>query len=478
MPASFILERFRKVILSYISPFFPPGSAPIHLLVLGLWLLVFICDTSAGQVTLAWNSNSEIELGGYNLYYGQSSRNYTASVDVGNYTTYSLDGLEGGKTYYFAVTAYDQSRINESDFSSEVQATIPVTSPAAAFSASPTSGAAPLNVAFTDTSAGSITTWSWKFGDGTTIVGNTITDRNPSHTYSAAGTYTVSLTVTGPGGSNTATKTNYITVSASPPAADFSASPTSGVAPLNVAFTDTSTGSITSRSWNFGDGTTSTLQNPSHTYSAAGTYTVSLTVTGPGGSNTATKTNYITVAASDSSTIYEDAEDGTISGWSIVDYQPRRARKRNSKTTLDEQPTISNVFDSDRGSRVIQLMGSGMLHGYELRNFDGTKWGNSSQFVLEWSMKYSEDFIIYIDVNTTKGQRYLYYTPVAQNLLGRRKNVHHGLGTAAMDGQWQTFVRDLQADLADAQPEVTILEVNGFLIRGSGSVDNIKLRTR
>ena len=49
-----------------------------------------------------------------------------------------------------------------------------------------------------------------------------------------------------------------------------------------------------------------------------------------------------------------------------------------------------------------------------------------------------------------------------------------GLGTDAMDGQWHTFVRDLQADLNMAQPGVTILEVNGFLIRGSGMVDDIK----
>ena len=90
-------------------------------------------------------------------------------------------------------------------------------------------------------------------------------------------------------------------------------------------------------------------------------------------------------------------------------------------------------------------------------------------------MNYSEDFIVYIDVKTTKGQRYLYYEAVDQNALGKRRNVHHGLGTAAMDGQWHTFVRDLQADLAEAQPGVTILQVNGFLIRGSGRVDDIKL---
>jgi len=162
--------------------------------------------------------------------------------------------------------------------------------PTASFSGSPTSGTAPLSVSFSDGSSGPITDWSWTFGDG-----GTSTAQNPSHTYSSAGTYSVSLTVTGPGGSDTATLTNYISVSEPPPVADFSGSPTSGVVPLSVNFSDASTGAISSWSWTFGDGGTSTAQNPSHTYNSTGTYSVSLTVTGPGGSDTLTRTNYISV---------------------------------------------------------------------------------------------------------------------------------------------------------------------------------------
>ena len=81
-----------------------------------------------------------------------------------------------------------------------------------------------------------------------------------------------------------------------PPVADFDGEPTSGNAPLNVSFDDESTGSITSYSWNFGDGGTSSQQNPNHTYQNSGSYTVSLTVTGPGGSDTETKYNYINVS--------------------------------------------------------------------------------------------------------------------------------------------------------------------------------------
>ena len=79
------------------------------------------------------------------------------------------------------------------------------------------------------------------------------------------------------------------------PGADFTADLTSGSVPLTVNFTDQSTGDITSWSWDFGDGATSTEQNPSHTYTDPGTYTVSLTVTGPGGSDTETKADYIEV---------------------------------------------------------------------------------------------------------------------------------------------------------------------------------------
>jgi len=80
-----------------------------------------------------------------------------------------------------------------------------------------------------------------------------------------------------------------------PPVASFNGSPTNGVAPLTVNFTDTSTGQPASWAWNFGDSGTSTAQNPSHQYTAAGTYSVSLTVRNSLGSNTLTKTNYITV---------------------------------------------------------------------------------------------------------------------------------------------------------------------------------------
>jgi len=177
--------------------------------------------------------------------------------------------------------------------SSSIVITVDPAAPVADFSGTPTSGTHPLTVAFSDLSSGGPTSgWSWTFGDGATS-----TLQNPSHTYSAAGSYTVSMTTSGPGGSDTLTRTAYITVAEPAPIADFSGTPTSGTHPLTVVFSDLSSGGPTSGwSWTFGDGVTSTLQNPSHTYTAAGSYTVSMTTSGPGGSDTLTRTAYITVA--------------------------------------------------------------------------------------------------------------------------------------------------------------------------------------
>ena len=253
-----------------------------------LLLLLVAARTLAAGLGLAWDPVANAS--GYMVYYGPSAGNYPTKINVGNTTTHTLTTLAEGSTYHFAVTAYDGALV-ESGTSNDVAGTVPYSTPVAQFSASTTLGVAPLALNFLNASTGTITSYAWTFGDGTTS-----TAANPSKVYSAAGTYTVNLTVTGPGGSNTQTRTNYIAVTAlAPPVAQFTGTPTSGQGPLTVSFTNTSTGSITSYAWTFGDGTTSTAANPVKAYSAAGNYTVSLTVTGPGGGNTQTRTNYVTV---------------------------------------------------------------------------------------------------------------------------------------------------------------------------------------
>ncbi len=175
----------------------------------------------------------------------------------------------------------------------------PPPAPVANFSGTPLSGTAPLQVTFTDSSTNNPTSWAWDFqNDGTTDS----TLQNPTFTYPAAGTYDVKLTATNGGGPDSEIKLGYVVVTTPPPApvANFSGTPLSGTAPLQVTFTDSSTNNPTSWAWDFqNDGTTdSTLQNPTFTYPAAGTYDVKLTATNGGGPDSEIKLGYVVVSGS------------------------------------------------------------------------------------------------------------------------------------------------------------------------------------
>jgi uncharacterized repeat protein (TIGR02059 family) len=188
----------------------------------------------------------------------------------------------------------------------------PPVAPVAAFTADVTSGDAPLAVNFTDQSTNIPTSWAWDFdNDGT--VDSTV--KNPAYTYNTAGTYTVKLTATNAAGSDDEIKADYITVSSAPvaPVAAFTADPTSGPAPLTVNFTDLSTGTAPlTYAWDFDNDSIvdSTDQNPTHEYSAAGTYSVKLTVTNAAGSDEKLKTDYITVTAPP--VLTADTTDNTV----------------------------------------------------------------------------------------------------------------------------------------------------------------------
>ena len=134
-----------------------------------------------------------------------------------------------------------------------------------------------LSVSFSNQSSdsdGTIVSYAWQFGDG-----QTSNLENPTHTYASAGTYTVNLLVTdNDGQTGSISKNVTVTQNSNVPTANFSFVQNE----LSVSFTDTSTdvdGSIQTWSWNFGDGQSSSVANPVHTYSTSGTYTVSLDVT-------------------------------------------------------------------------------------------------------------------------------------------------------------------------------------------------------
>ena len=192
---------------------------------------------------------------------------------------------------------------------------------------------------------GGPTSWSWDFGDGTYG-----TEQNPSHTYTAAATYQVRLTVGKGGTTNTMTRNEYITVdpvptttatatgttsaaSSSTLAAFFDASPRTGSAPLSVVFSDSSTGSPTSWTWDFGDYSSSTEQNPVHSYTSPGTYTVTLTVNKTGDGKTLKKTGFVVV----NSTLGVPTTERTLPG----------ARSSDSLSMATATPRVTDPKSSD-----------------------------------------------------------------------------------------------------------------------------------
>ncbi|MDB3907163.1 PKD domain-containing protein [Crocinitomicaceae bacterium] len=140
-------------------------------------------------------------------------------------------------------------------------------------------GAGVVNFTDNSTSSAAITNWLWDFGDG-----NTSTQQNPSHTYAATGTYTVCLTAVTVCGADSSCATVNVTICNNPTAA-FSETNNDP----SFDFTDgSSTTGVVTYSWDFGDGNTSTQQNPSNTYIDNGTYTVTLIITDDCGVDTVT----------------------------------------------------------------------------------------------------------------------------------------------------------------------------------------------
>jgi len=183
-------------------------------------------------------------------------------------------------------------------------------------------------------------------------------------------------------------------------------------------------------------------------------------------------------------TLYEDAEDGdtqgnvpaNVRGWFVYDNSPSGS-------------VISNVYDAEKQSRVINLNGPGNTsNGYMLGDWYPTSAGslnNTSEFNVHWCAKYSSNYIVYMRVytninnGTSDGeQRYIYYTAVNSDtgLSSNKDYIHHGIGTHRANGEWHSINRNLQVDLDDY--DITgndIYSTVAFLTRGTGRVDDIIL---
>lgn len=217
--------------------------------------------------------------------------------DLGNGTTSFLQNPSGT---YFNPGKYTikliAKNINNEDSVVKTDYVEVFAKPIIQFSASNTSGCYPLPVNFTDgsTSAnGTINSWLWDFGDGATSA-----LQNPSHTYTSARNFSVTLQVKNTNGCvSTLIKPSFIQINTGVLAQFTNDNPQTCTPPVTINFQNQSTGTgVVNYVWDFGDGNTSTLLNPSHTYTVNGTYSVKLMVTnGNGCRDTIIKTNAVTV---------------------------------------------------------------------------------------------------------------------------------------------------------------------------------------
>jgi PKD repeat protein len=168
------------------------------------------------------------------------------------------------------------------------------------------------------------------------------------------------------------------------PAADFTASPTSGVAPLTVQFTDMSSGGPTAWAWDFGDGGTSNEANPAHNYTTAGTYDVSLTVSNGAGTDTESRAGYVTIAPA---TAVAPTADTYVSQSSPTKNYGRatslRVRTNNSSSYRSYFTfTVSGLSQPPQSARLRLQVTDGSSDGGRLHRVPDSTWGETS---LTWN---------------------------------------------------------------------------------------------
>src|SRR5581483_4120773 len=272
---------------------------------------------SGTDIVLQWRDNASNETGQW-IYFAAATGSFTRIGDAGaGATSATVTGAAAG-TYRVYVTAYNAA--GESAASNIATVTIGGTTPppapaapVAAFSVSPSSGTAvQTTFVFTDQSSGSISSRLWAFGDGFTSA-----DVNPTHLYTSAGSYTVTLSVYGSGGSAQTSRT--ISVAAPAPTAPgvnagFDFAPASPNVNEAVAFADRSDGSPAGWSWSFGDGATSNVRNPTHAFAAPGTYIVTLTAFNSASASTASRSITVIPIAPSRALVSVSAQTGGVGG--------------------------------------------------------------------------------------------------------------------------------------------------------------------
>lgn len=260
------------------------------------------------QVHLSWQvptSDGGLPVTGYRVYRAAGTGPAALLATLGDVASFIDTGLTDGTLYNYNVTA--RNAAGEGDSSAVVSAT--PSQLQTAITADHEIGIRPLAIAFHASVSGgrSPYTYAWTFGDGATS-----TSANPSHVFTASGSYSVQLNVTDAFGT---WAVSSISVSVVNPLAlgPLVANVTTGVSPMAVRFTSSVTGGLTpyTYAWSFGDGATSTLANPTHTYTATGTYTARLNVTDAMGTSAVSTLGITSVAPVSISQIAADIVTGT-----------------------------------------------------------------------------------------------------------------------------------------------------------------------
>jgi PKD repeat protein len=309
-------------------------------------LTVDFTNTSIGsELTISWDFNSDAVI--------DSNENSPS-------TEYTTAG-----SYTVTLTVSNGAGTDTASQTINVSETVVLLPPTAAFTADPITGGAPLNVTFTNQSFGDITSYEWDFQNDGVLDS---TETSPSFTFNTAGDYTVKLKAIGPGGSNEITSIISVNEAVAAPVAGFSALPTD----LSVAFTSTATGDNLTYLWDFGDGNTSTEQNPTHVYAGGGSYNVTQTVSNTAGSDFLTQAVNVTppvaapvagfsalptdlsvaftsTATGDSLTYLWDFGDGNTS----TEQNPTHAYATGGSYNVTQ--TVSNTVGSDFLTQVVNV---------------------------------------------------------------------------------------------------------------------------
>jgi PKD repeat protein len=410
--------------ISSTTTTYPIGSAPPP-------------STGSKTINYSWDTNSSADnVAGYRMYMNDSLLCQTDAVSA---TTLSCNADLLTVSMAFTVASYDtggteslRSNILLLDPSTLPEPTPTTETLQAVINPTPASGEVPLKVSFTATdSTGDIASYTWDFGDGGTGTGSVA-----EHSYSVSGTYTATLHITDKNGATSQVSTSISalpsTVVITPPTAVLSSSTAVGDAPLLVTFngtgSTTSNPPIVSYSWAFGDGSQATGATTSHSFTTAGTYYTTLTVT-------------------DSKGLTDTIDTPVIVTSTVLPNENPTAVITANPPSGDAPITIS--FDGSKSSDT-----DGSISDYSWNFGDGT---TGSGPTTQHTYTNAGSYIVSLQVTDDKGATATATTQIACNTTEPALNINIEVGEVSLDHTWSrvVFSKSFNQPIVVAGPPTT-----------------------